>query len=72
MEWLKKIPVLGAIAGDGIKSSEGVMLGSLIAIVTAKDITLPTAIAIAGIGIGIGGYAIARGGVKGIAAKEAA
>ena len=71
-EFLKKIPVLGALAGDGIKSTEGVGFGAIIAWATVGDLTTAKAIAVTGLAIGLGIYAYARGQVKAVAAKEAA
>jgi len=66
VDWLKKIPVLGALSGEGVKSTEFALLASLVGLVVAKggDLSLPAAIAIGGCGVGVGLYAIARSKVK--------
>jgi hypothetical protein len=69
MDWLKKIPVLGSLAGEGLKSSEGVGFAGLIAWATLGTMTLEKAIAVAGLGIGLGIYALARSNVKEVHAK---
>lgn len=74
MEWLKSVPVLGALAGDGVKSSEGVGFAGIIALVAAhaSTMTLPLGIALAGLAVGLGIYANARSRVKEVEAKEGA
>lgn len=69
MDWLKKIPVVGSLMGDGLKSSEGVGFAGLIAWATLGEMTLEKAIACAGLAIGLGVYALARSRVKEVAAK---
>ena len=71
MDWLKKIPVLGALGGDGLKSSEGVGFEGIIAWAIAGELTWPKALAVAGLSVGLGIYAYARSGVKEIKAKAA-
>ena len=72
MDWLKKnIPVLGALAGDGLKSSEGVSFAAIIAWAMAGELTVAKAIAVAGLAVGVGIYAYSRSQVKAVEAKEA-
>ncbi len=64
MDFLKNIPVLGALSGQGVKSSEGVGFGALIAWAMASDIDIPKAVTIAGLAVGLGLYAFSRSCAK--------
>lgn len=69
MDWLKKIPIIGSLAGDGLKSSEGVGFAGLIAWAVTGPMTMEKAIAVAGLAVGLGIYANARSRVKEVEAK---
>lgn len=72
MDFLKKIPIVGSLMGDGLKSSEGVGFAGIIAWAVSGPVTMEKAIAIFGLAVGLGIYALARSRVKEVAAKEAA
>lgn len=86
MDWLKKIPVLAALTGEGLKSSEGVGIAGVVTLaapialsLAASDmdwkVALAKGIGLLGLGVlgfAIGKYAEARATVKAVAAKEGA